>query len=123
MKILVDANLSPIVAERLTEGGYEAAHVRDHDLLAASDDEITGFATGNGWVILSADSDFASILAFSGRVAPSLILMRSADKLAPAEQAAILLANLPAVIPGLEKGAVVTIARGHLRVRRLPLRQ
>lgn len=123
MKILVDANLSPIVAQRLTEGGYEAAHVRDHDLLAASDDEITGFATANGWVILSADSDFASILAFSGRVAPSLILMRSADKLAPAEQAAILLANLPAVIPDLEKGAVVTIARGHLRVRRLPLRQ
>jgi hypothetical protein len=44
MKILVDANPSPRVAAELREGGYDTAHVRDHGLLGASDEEIAKFA-------------------------------------------------------------------------------
>lgn len=121
MKLLVDANLSPQVAARLVEAGYDASHVRDHGLLTASDEKISAFAIDNRYVIVSADSDFAMMLALSGLTVPSLVLLRSTDKLPPADQAETLVANLPAVIDDLEQGSVVSMARGHLRVRRLPL--
>lgn len=122
MKLLVDANLSPKVAVSLCEAGFEATHVVDHGLVTASDEEISSFAIEHGQVIISADSDFATMLALGGGIAPSLILLRSADLLTPAGQSSLLAANLPQVQEDLEVGAVVTIARGHIRVRRLPLK-
>lgn len=83
MKLLIDANLSPRVVERLLHDGYEATHVGDHGLLAASYDRIAAFAVANNQVIVSADSDFTTLLALSGGTSPSLILMRSADALTP----------------------------------------
>lgn len=122
MKLLVDANLSPRVAEQLTRAGYDATHVGDRGLLTASDETIAAFAVAEERTVVSADSDFATILALSGHTSPSLVLMRSADALTPLEQATLLRDNLPTVADALEDGAVVSISRHHLRVRRLPLR-
>jgi predicted nuclease of predicted toxin-antitoxin system len=47
VKILVDANLSPRVAEELARAGYESTHVRDHGLLSASDEQILKHARVN----------------------------------------------------------------------------
>ena len=52
-----------------------------------------------------------------------MILLRSADHLTPDQQATLLLANLPAVAAELDAGAVVSIARGRLRVRSLPVQR
>jgi predicted nuclease of predicted toxin-antitoxin system len=72
-------------------------------------------------VIVSADSDFGELLAASrGATRPSVVLLRSADG-TPDEKAAVLAANPPAVAGDLEAGAVVTIARGRMRVRALPI--
>lgn len=68
MKLLVDANLSPRVAEGLSKAGYEASHVVEHRLLSASDEEISAFAVAHQQTIVSADSDFATMLALG--VAP-----------------------------------------------------
>lgn len=38
MRLLVDANLSPHVAEGLRSAGFDAAHVADLGLLTADDD-------------------------------------------------------------------------------------
>lgn len=122
MRLLIDANLSPVVAERLRAAGFDATHVEDHGLGAASDEHIASFAVEHDAAIVSADSDFATILALTGKGAPSLVLFRSADALAPSGQAALLAANLPTVEDELRAGAVVSISREHLRVRRLPLR-
>lgn len=122
MKLLVDANLSPRVAEQLAKAGYEATHVVDHGLVSASDEQIAAFAAADDYVIVSADSDFATMLALSGSRSPSLVLMRSADALTPTEQAELLVANLPTVVNALGDGAVVSISRHHLRMRPLPLR-
>ena len=71
-------------------------------------------------MIVSADSDFGELLAASrGATRPSVVLLRSADRLTPDEQAALLAANLPVVADDLEAGAVVTIARGRMRIRSL----
>ncbi|QOD92729.1 MULTISPECIES: DUF5615 family PIN-like protein [Microcella] len=122
MKLLVDANLSPAVSVALTAAGFEATHVRDVGLVKASDIEIAEFAAETGAVVVSADSDFATLLALSRGSAPSLVLLRSSDHLAPAVQAEILISNLSAVESDLSEGAVVSIVREHVRVRRLPLR-
>lgn len=58
----------------------------------------------------------------AGASRPSVVLLRSADHLTPDDQAAMLAANLPAVADDLEKGAIVSIMRGRLRVRVLPVR-
>ncbi len=76
----------------------------------------------HGFTIISADSDFTTMLALSDATAPALVLLRSADRLAPEVQAALLAANLDAIAGELDRGAVVTIARGHMRVRRLPVK-
>lgn len=122
MRFLVDANLSPRVAMLLSGEGFESIHVGDVDLLTATDQAILDYAAANGLVIISADSDFGELLAVSrGAVRPSVVLLRSADRLTPDQQAAILAANLAAVADELKTGALASIARGRVRIRSLPI--
>ncbi|MDR0359441.1 MAG: DUF5615 family PIN-like protein [bacterium] len=123
MRLLVDANLSPRIAALLGSSGFEAVHVADVGLLAAADEAILRYAAVNELVIVSADTDFGELLAASpGAKRPSVILLRSADRLTPDQQAALLAANLPAVSDELKTGALVSIGRGRLRMRSLPVR-
>lgn len=121
MRLLFDANLSPEVARRLSSSGYDAIHVADIGLLSASDPDIMQAAVEEGRVLVTADSDFAAMLALGEHRAPSVVLLRSADHRRPWEQAGLLAANLPAVGEDLAAGAIVSLARGHLRVRALPI--
>ena len=75
MRYLVDANLSPVVAERLRDTGHDAVHVGDLGLLTASDEEILGRAATDDRVIISADADFGTLLALNGLSRPSFILL------------------------------------------------
>lgn len=93
----------------------------DIGMLSASDNAILAHAAASGMVIVSADTDFGELLAVSGATRPSVVLLRSADYLSPDQQATLLAANLPMVAGELESGAAVSIARGRLRVRPLPL--
>jgi predicted nuclease of predicted toxin-antitoxin system len=122
MRLLIDANISPRVAARLHHAGHDATHVAGHGLLQASDHAILAHALAEGRVIVSADTDFTTMLALTGQPSPSLILLRSADHLTPDEQAGLLVANIPAVAKDLDSGAVVSLSPSRLRVRPLPLR-
>lgn len=121
MRFLVDANLSPVVAARLRDGGHDAIHVSDLGLLTASDQEILNRAEDDGRVVLSADSDFGTLLAVGHLSRPSFVLLRSTDHLAPREQADLVLGHLPQVGEDLAAGAIVTIARSRVRLRSLPI--
>ncbi|MDR1386944.1 MAG: DUF5615 family PIN-like protein [Propionibacteriaceae bacterium] len=65
MRYLVDANLSPTVSAALNAAGFGAVHVRDVGLVSASDGDISAFAAETGAVVISADSDFATLLAIN----------------------------------------------------------
>lgn len=121
MRLLLDANLSPEVARRLKVSGHDAIHVVEIGLVTASDPEIMQAAAEADRVLLTADSDFAAMLALGGARAPSVVLLRSADHMRPAEQAALLVVNLPSVEEELTGGAIVSLTRRHLRVRELPI--
>lgn len=121
MRLLLDANLSPDVARRLSDSGHEAIHVVEIGLVTASDPVIMRAAVDEDRVLITADSDFAAMLALGGAAAPSVVLLRSADHLRPREQAELLAVNLVAVAEDLNRGAIVSITRRHLRVRELPI--
>lgn len=122
MRLLLDANLSPSLRAGLEHAGNDVAHVRDVDLLHESDTEIMVYAANEDFVIVTADSDFAAILAIAGDSSPSVVQLRGVAELAPPVHLQLLVENLPAVVDDLEAGAVVSLSRQRLAVRRLPIR-
>lgn len=122
MRLLIDENLSPRVAAILSDSGIDAVHVLDRGLGGQSDVEVSRLAVNENRAIVSADSDFTTLLALSHGTAPSLILLRSGDRLKPDAQAALLLVNLPSLEQDLIQGVVVSLSSSHVRVRNVPLR-
>lgn len=120
MKLLLDANLSPRLADLLNKRRVESVHVREHGLQHADDDSIFDFAAKDDYVLVSEDTDFGEILAVRNVDRPTVILLRSGEPLTPEEQAAMLLANLPAIADDIEAGSIVVFGRARIRVRRLP---
>ena len=118
MRLLVDANLPPRVAHRLAAAGHEAVHVAEVELLTATDTEITTYAATEQRVIITSDSDFGSILARTGGHSPSIVLLRHHNDSTPERQLELIEAS---AATDLAEGAIVTISRARLRVRRLPI--
>jgi predicted nuclease of predicted toxin-antitoxin system len=70
-------------------------------------------------ILISADTDFGELLANAPVLAPSVILLRCADKRA-GSLAAVVLANLGQVTGDLAAGALIMTIETRIRARRLP---
>jgi predicted nuclease of predicted toxin-antitoxin system len=88
---------------------------------AASDAEVLDRAEQEERVVISADTDFGTLLAARRTRSPSVILFRGGVSRRPEEQAALLLANLGKVRVDLEAGVVIVIEPGRMRLRALPI--
>ena len=121
MRFLIDNALSPVVAEGLRQANHDAIHVRDLGLAAADDETIVEHADRDQRVIVSADTDFGTILAMRNAASPSVILFRGATPRNPIGQVKLLIANLVAIAPSIERGAVVVLEPQRIRVRSLPM--
>jgi predicted nuclease of predicted toxin-antitoxin system len=98
------------MAEQLRQNGHDAVHVRDYGLQAAADDEIFERAQNEGRIVISADTDFGTLLALAQERGRQ-----------PERQAALLLANLPALQLALQRGCIAVLEASRIRVRILPI--
>ncbi len=121
MKFLVDNALSPVVAEELRRTGLDAVHVRDSDLHISTDEEVFAWAAKEKRIIISADTDFGTMLALRQKAKPSVILFRRGTPRRPQRQVEMLLTNLPSIQRFLEKGCVAVFNQNRIRIRLLPI--
>jgi predicted nuclease of predicted toxin-antitoxin system len=71
--------------------------------------------------VVTADSDFAMLLATRRAETPSVVLLRDVADRLPAAHAQLLIDNLAAVEDVLAGGAIVSLSPTRLRVRELPI--
>ena len=121
MRFLIDNAVSHIIALGLHYAGHDALHVRDIGLATASDEIIFDRALEENRTIISADTDFGTLLALRQQPKPSVILFRYDAPRIPSLQLELLLKNVAALSSELENGCVVVFNGTRVRVRSLPI--
>ncbi len=72
-------------------------------------------------MLLTLDTDFGTLLAYSGDATPSVVLFRGEVTRRAEGQARLLVANLEQFDADLAEGALVVIGDNRIRVRSLPI--
>jgi predicted nuclease of predicted toxin-antitoxin system len=120
LKFLIDNALPPRLAKLLSASGHDAVHVRDFGLAHASDEVIFARAGEEDRILVSADSDFAALLALRAARRPSFILFREPDLTRAESYFERLVSTLATLEPDLHRGCVAVFRSGRIRVRTLP---
>lgn len=120
MRLVLDVNLPPKLAEALRKIGLDAVHWTDVGPTTAPDSEILAWAAANDRAIVTQDLDFPELLALSNARLPSVVLLRNANALGPS-LASILKSATEQCRDALNDGAIVVVDARGLRVRTLPI--
>lgn len=120
MRFLADMGISPSVVTFLESHGYNAVHLHDQGLDRLQDSAILAKARDEGRIILTHDLDFGELIAASGANLPSIVVFRLRN-MHPERVTRYLRAVLTEHQDSLEKGAVVSVTEGQIRVRLLPI--
>jgi predicted nuclease of predicted toxin-antitoxin system len=117
VNFLIDSSLSPAVAETLRQAGHDAVHVRHYGIHKAEDEIIFDRAAQEDRVVVSADTQFATVLSLRHAAKPSVIVFRRVSPRRAEALANLLLANLSNLIALLDHGSIVVFEKARLRSR------
>jgi predicted nuclease of predicted toxin-antitoxin system len=120
MKLLLDQGLPRSAAALLRESGIDAVHVGEIGYSSVDDAVILQKGRDENRTVVTLDADFHTLLALEGAVSPSVIRIRM-EGLTGKGAADLMQAVLFHCGEDLERGAMVTVQRGRIRVRWLPI--
>ena len=120
MKLLLDMNLSPLLAVEMMSSGFETIHWSTVGAFNATDPELMAYASQHGYVVVTYDLDFGAILAASGTKTPSVVQIR-ADNLTAAGISRLFVSAIKQSEQMLEQGALLIVDTQRSRIRVLPL--
>jgi predicted nuclease of predicted toxin-antitoxin system len=118
--LLLDQGLPRSTVTLLHRSSIAAVHVGEIDLAAASDDEILEYARTKDLIVVTLDADFHMLLAAKRAISPSVIRFRQQGLKAP-EITQLIRVALDSAKETLASGAVVSVTKGLIRFRKLPI--
>lgn len=120
MKILVDMNLSPEWVKVFTDKGIAAVHWSTIGAVNATDKDLMTWAKNCGYIVLTHDLDFGSILAATKADSPSVIQLRF-QNISPEKSKELVLHLITLYSSELDSGVLISIDMDRARLRILPL--
>ena len=120
MKFLADMGVSPKTVVLLRTLGHDAMHLQEEGLARLPDPDIMTKALDEKRILLTHDLGFGELVAASGACLPSVIIFRLRD-MRPINLNHHLTRILTRYSAELEKGAVISVSEGQIRLRPLPL--
>ena len=120
MRLLLDQGLPRSTILHLHNARIEATHAADIGLATATDSTILGVARQEGFVVVTLDADFHTLLALSGATEPSVIRVRI-EGLSAKNLTHLLVDVLKACSDDLTTGAMVSVTENGIRIRHLPV--
>ncbi len=121
MKLLIDVNLSTDWVPYFASQQIEAVHWSSVGRSDAPDHEIATYALAHGYVVLTQDLDFGSLVVGAGADGPSVILIR-AGRVTPLRFGPQLLACVALLQNEPEQPAFITLDPHRTRLRLLSFR-
>ncbi len=106
----------------LKSNDIESCHWSEKGDYGAADTEIFRFAVEHDYTIITCDIDFTTLLALSGAIRPSVILIR-AKNIVPVFFSRVLIAAIRNNYEVLQNGAILVIDDDNERIRILPLQK
>ena len=121
MKFLADMGISPKTVAFLQSLGHDAEHLHHQGLDRLPDSSILEKPRREARVLLTHDIDFGELIAASGTLLPSVIIFRLRN-MHPERVNRYLQEIVSRHQVALEKGAIISVSEGQIRVRSLPLK-
>ena len=123
IRLLLDQGLPVSLARLLRDAHFDAVHVSHLGMAAATDEAIIGYARTNGYIFITLNADFHSLLALSGDSVPSVLTLSlkrmKADELAKGDPGSVGTTGASTV----ESGFLATVTRSLVRVLQLPIKR
>lgn len=118
MKFLADMGISPVTVAWLNKQGHDAKHLSDERLHKLSDHEIFDKADKENRIVLTTDLDFGEIAVSASSSKISVIIFRQENR-TPVSMNQYLEKVIHTAQTELEKGAIITVQEGRIRIRHL----
>jgi predicted nuclease of predicted toxin-antitoxin system len=121
MRFLLDMGISPVSGQFLRDQGHDVIHLRDQGLERLPDPDILAKAREEERILITHDLEFGELLGSAGAQLPSVITFRLRN-MSPDSVNHYLREILEHHRAILEKGAIMSVSEGQIRIRTLPLR-